>query len=477
MELNNKAKGFSHLVIKRSDLNTNKIFAEFYLPENRQLLDKLESFGKYPLSNLKEFSQRMFDGPFGSNRKVDMYQKSGIPYVRVKQVRHEGIDIDDLVYISEEKHQKIIRSRVVPGNVLLTIAGSQLGKAAVFPDVFEEGNITGHIAGIEVKESINPHYLCLFINSRFGKEQILLLSHRSTRKEMNLREISQIKVPFPPRKVQDRIAQIMQEAYGDRYEKLNAASNLLSGIDDFILTKLGINLEKSQRQKYFTVPSKEVIGGRFDVESISNSFDKSQYPNVQWTSLKEVANLPTKNEVASKQPDKYFSYIGMPDIDNIYGEVNISEIPGKSIKANKIIIQGNDVVFARIEPCIYNLKIALIPSDIDKALGSTELLIARPKSDTLPAFLFWILRSQLIQQQILGQVTGTTGRRRLPKQVFASLQIPVVSREEQKLIADEAMQRKDVAKALWVEAEKIITDARELVERIILGEEEAVGGN
>ena len=90
----------------------------------------------------------MFDGPFGSDRTIDMYQESGIPFIRVKDVLPEGINTEELKYISQEKHESIIRSRVVPGNVLMTIAG-RLGTAAVFPETLIEGNITGHIVGVQ----------------------------------------------------------------------------------------------------------------------------------------------------------------------------------------------------------------------------------------------------------------------------------------------------------------------------------------
>lgn len=131
----------------------------------------------------------------------------------------------------------------------------------------------------------------------------------------------------------------------------------------------------------------------------------------------------------------------MPNVDDITGEVNIQRLKGKEIKANKTVFKGGDVVFARIEPCIYNRKIALIPDDVKQALGSTELLVARAKPNRAkPEFLLWILRSELVQHQIMGYMTGTTGRRRLPNEAFASLQFPLVPLDKQQQIAEQATQ-------------------------------------
>ncbi|MDX1522963.1 MAG: hypothetical protein R3264_15145, partial [Anaerolineae bacterium] len=153
-------------------------------------------------------------------------------------------------------------------------------------------------------------------------------------------------------------------------------------------------------------------------------------------------------------------------------EVNLQYLSGHEIRANKTIFKGNDVVFARIEPCIYNRKIALIPPEVDEALGSTELFVARAKEGkALPEFLLWLLRSELVQRQIQGHMTGTTGRRRLPPQAFTQLKFPKISLELQKDIAKECSHYRNRAKALRIEAQDDVETAKARVERLILGEE------
>ncbi|MBD2340110.1 restriction endonuclease subunit S [Calothrix sp. FACHB-156] len=457
-------------LIKASNLTNKKLFVEFYQPKYQFLLDKLNK-SPYPLYSLKKLSKRMFDGPFGSNRKVDMYQESGIPYIRVKDVLPSGISFDELTYISEEKHNELIRSRVVTGTLLITIAG-RVGTAAVFPETLKEGNITGHIVGIELIEEINPYYVAAFINSQFGEFQVTRLGHRTTRLELNLSEVGEILIPLPPRKIQDKIAQVSQDAYIKKNKITFTAKQILEKIDFYVLESLGISLNDIYHEKHFIAPISKFLGRRFDVGAISKEFQISDYSHISWINLHEVAELPTSTKIASRNPDKEYIYIGMPDVDEHLGEVNLQTLLGKDIKANKIIIKGDDIVFARIEPCIYNLKIALIPSNIEEALGSTELLIARPKPNILPSFLLWILRSKLIQSQILGKMTGTTGRRRLPNNIFASLKLPKICLDLQKLVASEATQQRDKAKLMYIEAENLVIQTKAHVERMILGEED-----
>ena len=211
-------------LIRRRDLTTRKLFVEFYLPESQALTNTLRN-GAYEVKPLREIVKRMFDGPFGSDRTIDMYQDSGIPYIRVKDVLPGMIARDGLTYISLEKHKLLSRCRVVPGNVLLTIAG-RLGTAAVFPADLLEGNITGHIVGIEPKDDINPHYLALYLNSRFGEFQFVRWGHRTTRPELNLGEVGEILVAVPPMDIQDRIALVMHDAYATRRAKLVEADRV-----------------------------------------------------------------------------------------------------------------------------------------------------------------------------------------------------------------------------------------------------------
>lgn len=453
--------------MKRHELATIKLFVEFYLPQYQGLLDALKR-SPYPLVPLRDISVRMFDGPFGSNRKVDMYRDSGIPYVRVKDVLLEGVNVGGLTYISEEKHQEIIRSRVVPGNVLITIAG-RVGTAAVFPDAFPEGNITGHIAGVEAQEQINPHYLAAFINSWLGEFQIKRWSHRTTRPELNLRELEQVLISVPPRSIQDEIAEVVQNGYAVQAEKLRMARELRQSVDPQVLSDLEIAIGAHQDNKRFVVPADHFWGNRFDIGPWANEVNVEGISAVETVPLHELAELPYQTRIASKTPDVTFNYIGMADVDDSTGEVNCRQLLGSEINSNKVLLKGGDIVFARIEPCIYNRKTALIPYEIESALGSTELLVVRAKPGVSREFLLLILRSDFIQRQIVGRVTGTTGRRRLPNATLAELRIPSVSLDVQSRIGAKVNAIKESVKKLEGDASHTVNDAKKCVEEILLG--------
>ena len=143
----------------------------FYSPNYLAIIHTLKK-SKYLTKKLKDIAVRLVDGPFGSQLKVTEYVRDGIPLIRVKDIKNGSIDIDEVVYITPAKQKQLKRSKVNPGDVLVTKAGS-IGNAAVFPSELKEGNITSHLAKIEVNhEEINPYYLCAYLNSDYGVSQI-----------------------------------------------------------------------------------------------------------------------------------------------------------------------------------------------------------------------------------------------------------------------------------------------------------------
>lgn len=422
---------------------------------------------RFQILKLGKLVAEISDGLHSTRHYVD----DGIVMLAVRNITEFGLDLSSKKMITQAEHEHLKRSQVQPGDLLVTITG-RLGTALVYTSE-KPANLSAHVARVKVHvNKVNPYYLAAYLNSNFGKQLLNEYSIGSLYPHINVNGLQNVQIILPPKPIQDCIAQIMQNAYVTKNDKLIKANQILEGIDVFILEKLDIKLEKIIYKNHFLVTVSKFLGRRFDVESISTEFNPSDYPNSSWLSLNEVTTLPSSTKIPSRKPNEEYLYMGMTDVDEIFGEVNINNLLGKDIKANKAVIKGNDVVFARIEPCMYNRKIALIPSDIKEALGSTELLIARAKSNILPSFLLWLLRSELIQRQIAGKMTGTTGRRRLPDEVFASLKLPKISLELQKLIADQATQQRDEAKRLYSEAEDLLTEAKARVERMILGEED-----
>lgn len=458
-----------HFVRKRNSLNTIKLFVEFYLPSYQAQIELLRQ-GPYPLRTLKELCARMFDGPFGSDRTVDMYRDNGIPYIRVKDVLQEGINLDELVYISPEKHREIIRSRVVPGNVLVTIAG-RLGTAAVFPEVLKEGNITGHIVGIEPQVDINPLYLATFINSRFGALQAICWGHRTTRPELNLFELGQFLVPVPPHSVQNCIVQIIQTAYTTQKEKLKKAELLLKGINEYVLEDLGISLGELQGHRATIKSINSMRTGRLDFEAVV-TMKEIDFHDTAPVSLRDVATqINERVTPAEEYPNEYINYVGLENITSGTGElINFLPVHGATILSASPKFSKGDILFGRMRP--YLNKVWLAKFD---GICSGEIIVLRPHEKQVNiTLLHALLLSQITLHQVVPLQSGTSLPRVAASDVL-SIKLPLpLNMNKQREIGEEIALRQKEAKLLQTDAKQLLVQAKVHIEQIIMGEKTIV---
>ena len=95
---------------------------------------------------------------------------------------------------------------------------------------------------------------------------------------------------------------------------------------------------------------------------------------------------------------------------------------------------------ARITPCLENGKIALYRNrDNDPegiAHGSTEFIVVRGRPDvTDSAYAYYLTRSEEVRSYAIGQMTGTSGRQRVPTDALDHCIISLPSLPEQRAIA------------------------------------------
>jgi hypothetical protein len=74
--------------------------------------------------------------------------------------------------------------------------------------------------------------------------------------------------------------------------------------------------------------------------------------------------------------------------------------------------RGNDVLLARITPCLENGKIAQAPERLGRVGASTEFTVLRAGTSILPDFLFLWAGSPETHQRAISLMVGTTGRQR-----------------------------------------------------------------
>lgn len=169
----------------------------------------------------------------------DSYLSSGIPLIRSQNVLVGRLSLDDVVFISDEQHEKMRNSALSPNDVLLNITGASIGRSAVLPADFEVGNVNQHVCIIRTELTLSPHFLCQYLNSEMGQKQVDKFQAGGNREGLNYQQIRSFDVPLPPVPEQHEIASVLgsvDEKVGVLTAKQERYQTLKRGLMQKLLT-------------------------------------------------------------------------------------------------------------------------------------------------------------------------------------------------------------------------------------------------
>jgi len=163
-------------------------------------------------------------------------------------------------------------------------------------------------------------------------------------------------------------------------------------------------------------------------------------------SIRDLVEVRSSRVNPLETPDEIFRYVGLAEIEKDTGVWRALELSGDSIKSTCNVFRAGDIIFARLRPNLR--KVVLIPDDDPGGVCSSECVVLRgfdkgPLEDTQqslfssgPAtidsnYLVWVLRSDLIQGQILAHVTGV-GRPRVATSALLAARLPLPAIDEQR---------------------------------------------
>lgn len=120
------------------------------------------------------------------------------------------------------------------------------------------------------------------------------------------------------------------------------------------------------------------------------------------------------------------SFVEMSSVSNLgFIENKIDKTLGSLRKGSYTYFRENDVIIAKITPCMENGKCALaIGLSNGIGMGSSEFHVFRANENkVLPSFLFYSLNRESIRKAAEENMTGSSGHRRVPISFYEQLEI------------------------------------------------------
>lgn len=323
-----------------------------------------------PLGSLSEFITS------GSRGWAQFYAEKGAVFIRSQNIRKGALDFSDSQCVMPPQGAEGSRTKVVFGDVLITITGNSVGNVASVDRELGEAYISQHVGLVRLKAPSSAPYVSVFLSAGApGNEQIAGSQSGQSKPGLNLRNLHEFWVALPP----------MVERHGIA-ASLSDVDALIAGLERLINKKRDIKQAAMQ----------QLLTGQTRLPGFSGEWEVKR--------LGDLADLIRQTVIPASQPDQSFMHFSLPAFD--MGKSASLEL-GCTIGSNKFCVPSNAVLLSKLNPRIPRVW---APDEVpNNACASTEWLVLTPRPGTERRFLFVLCCSPDFSQQMELAATGTTG--------------------------------------------------------------------
>ncbi|MEJ7807545.1 MAG: restriction endonuclease subunit S, partial [Telluria sp.] len=152
-----------------------------------------EGWAQATLEQLTEFITS------GSRGWAEYYASAGAIFIRSQNINTDMLDLSDAAFVNPPRSSEGARTLVNRNDLLLTITGANVGKAALVEAELSEAYVSQHVALIRPVESALSNFLHLFLTSGTGgRKQLNEEAYGAGKPGLNLQQLGAVVVPVPP---------------------------------------------------------------------------------------------------------------------------------------------------------------------------------------------------------------------------------------------------------------------------------------
>lgn len=367
--------------------------------------------------------------------KIEKYTdiSDGYNYIGTKDVGFDQcIDYENGIKIPANN----LKFKIAPkGSVLLCIEGGSAGRkiGLTDQDVCFGNKLCAFVSKIDNK------YIFYFLQTSDFRN-IFSYNKNGLIGGVSVNKLKNIEIPLPPLAEQGRIVAKIEE--------------LFAGID------AGVENLKSVKNQI----------ALYRQAILKSAFDGTLYKTTEWnfTSIGTVCDINPKTVLPDFSDDSIVSFLPMPTVEAETGAFSPETVEYKKVKKGYTKFQNNDVLFAKITPCMENGKSCVVHDLIQGAgFGSTEFHVLRCHAGMLPEYVFYFVVQKVFRSKAIPFMTGAVGQKRVPADYLRDCEIPVPTLAEQKRIVAEIGSRFERADALEAAVDRALSDAEKLKQAVL----------
>lgn len=146
----------------------------------------------------------------GSTPKGSNYSETGKPFFRSQNIHDNGLVYDDIKFVSDYVQKQMNGTVVLANDILLNITGGSMGRCALVPNDFEEGNVSQHVCIIRPL-LLNNVFLHKLVLSPYFQKLIFSSTSGAGREGLPKYNLEQFIIPLPPLHEQEQIVAKLEQ--------------------------------------------------------------------------------------------------------------------------------------------------------------------------------------------------------------------------------------------------------------------------
>ena len=383
-----------------------------------------EAGSDWPVVTVENLSEKVAMGPFGSSIKVSTFVPDGVPIISGQHLH--GVRVDETPgfnFITHEHAQRLANANARRGDVVFTHAGN-IGQVAYIPECsrFERYVISQRQFYLRCDSSkAIPEFVVRYFTSAEGQHQLL-----ANASQVGVPSIAQpvtylrtLRVPLPPLPEQRRIAHVLG-TLDDKIELNRRMNATLEAMARALFRSWFVDFDpvRAKMQGRDTGLPKEIADLFPDrlVDSEQGEIPEG-WPLVPLPELVEV------NPSRSLRRGEIAPYLDMAHMPTRgHAPDSVVQRPFNS----GMRFANGDALVARITPCLENGKTAYVDflRDGETGWGSTEYIVMKSRPPLPGEFAYLLARSGRFREFAIQNMSGTSGRQRVPAAALAGFTIP-----------------------------------------------------
>lgn len=451
-------EGLEISVVKLSEVKGEfRIEAEHYQHKYQFLIQKLNKNFTY----LKDLVSKPIQTGHTPSMKDSRFYGGNIKFVKTDNLRDNEIKEPFTNYLSELGNSEIKRTELKEGDIITTIIGATydvIARSCIVQKSLLPANINQNIAHIRPdKNKINPEYLNLYLNSKYGKMYLEYLSRQMEQVNLNCEEVGMVKVPIFSNDFQSQIDFLVKSAHA----KLEQSKSLYAQAENLLLEELELKNWQPKSNLHTTKKFSDFVNsGRLDAEYYQSKYDEIENAIKNYKGgFDIVSNRFKKNIDVCDYKKTEYNYIEIGDINVGDGSVSFNKVETSQLPDNaKRVLHKNDILISKVRP--YRGAVAIIDFEQEDLIGSGAFTVLQEKSSYKKETLQILFRTSIYKEWLLKWNVGSSYPV-IKDEDILNLPIPLLPKAIQTQITtliQQSFEYKAESKKLLEEAKRIVEE-------------------